>query len=123
MAWKSSDPLPVNRAISDGFNMSAAGGGRLFGLYCRRLRREETAMKKYMTGEFLSIGKSQSDILLEDKFVSERHCIITRNAEGYEFKDISKNGSFVNGRYRVLGLWFSLGVFRRIFCRQCRRDA
>ena len=102
MAWKSSDPLPVNRAISDGFNMSAAGGGRLFGLYCRRLRREETAMKKYMTGEFLSIGKSQSDILLEDKFVSERHCIITRNAEGYEFKDISKNGSFVNGR-RILG--------------------
>ena len=56
MAWKSSEPLPTNRAISDGFNMSAAGEGRLFGLYCRKLRREDTAMKKYMTGEFLSIG-------------------------------------------------------------------
>ena len=52
--------------------MGAAGGGRLFGLYCRNLKREDTAMRKYMTGEFLSIGKNQSDILVEDKFVSDR---------------------------------------------------
>lgn len=102
MAWKSDEPFPVDRAISDGFNMSAAGAGRLFGLYCRALKREDTAMKKYLTGEFLTIGKSHSDIVLEDKFISERHCVITRGADGYQFKDISKNGSFVNGR-RVLG--------------------
>ena len=102
MTWKSSEPRPVNRVISDGFNMGAAGGGRLFGLYCRNLKREDTAMRKYMTGEFLSIGKNQSDILIEDKFVSDRHCVITRGTDGYQLKDISKNGTFVNGRH-VLG--------------------
>ena len=89
----------MNRVISDGFNMGAAGGGRLFGLYCRNLKREDTAMRKYMTGEFLSIGKNQSDILVEDKFVSDRHCVITRGTDGYQLKDISKNGTFVNGRH------------------------
>lgn len=102
MTWKSEDPAPINRAISDGFNISAMDMGRLFGLYCRKMWRQDTAMRKYQTGEFISIGKSQSNILLEDKFVSERHCVIMRDADGgYQFRDVSKNGSFVNGR-RIL---------------------
>ncbi|MGN1346330.1 MAG: FHA domain-containing protein, partial [Eubacteriales bacterium] len=92
--------MPLNRAISDGLSISASGSGALLGLYCRRIRKEDTAMKKYFTGESITIGREDSEIVLDDHsgFVSERHCMILRRENGYFLKDFSKNGTYVNGR-------------------------
>ena len=100
MIWKSETRTPVNRAISDGFHISAYGNGAHLGLYCRQMRREDTAMKKYFVGESITIGRDDSDIVLEDQsgLVSERHCMIFRREKRYSLKDFSKNGTYVNGR-------------------------
>jgi pSer/pThr/pTyr-binding forkhead associated (FHA) protein len=67
-----------------------ASGGRLVSLVDGR---EYTVSS---TG--LTIGReSASDVVLSHKQVSRKHAIITPTLRGYELKDLSSNGVYVNG--------------------------
>jgi transcriptional regulator with GAF, ATPase, and Fis domain len=52
-----------------------------------------------MEAETLSIGRDPvSDLLLDDGFVSRRHCVIHREGEDFSLVDLdSRNGTFLNG--------------------------
>ncbi len=47
----------------------------------------------------LPIGRDPANLLpISDPSLSRRHCVITRNADGFEIRDLeSRNGTFVNG--------------------------
>lgn len=98
MHWNSETALPLNRVLSDGFNISAEGNGMHFGLYCRTYEREDTQFKKYELQDIITIGSENADIVIEDRFISAKHGVIISTDEGYLYRDTSKNGSFLNGR-------------------------
>ena len=98
MHWNSDTALPLNRVLSDRFNISAEGNGMHFGLYCRTYEREDTQFSKYELQELISIGSENASIVIEDRFISAQHGIILSTANGYAYRDTSKNGSFLNGR-------------------------
>ena len=56
MNWNSETSLPLNRVLSDGFNISAEGEGMRFGLYCRAYEREGTQFSKYELQESIRLA-------------------------------------------------------------------
>ncbi len=70
--------------------LGGASGGRLVSLVDGR---------EYTVAEAgLTIGReSGSDIVLAAKQVSRKHAVITPTLRGYELKDLSSNGVYVNG--------------------------
>lgn len=97
MEWVSDNKRPFHRLISDGFNISATGNGQIIGLYCREVSRLNTKMRKYITDDCITIGSQQADIIIDDKFISEKHGKIIRTNSGFTYVDTSKNGTFING--------------------------
>lgn len=99
MHWNSESALPINRVLSDGFNISAVGDDIHFGLYCRAFERENTRFIKYEMQDVISIGSANADIVINDRFISEKHGVIIAANGGYFYRDTSKNGSFINNRH------------------------
>ncbi|MDI6780983.1 MAG: ATPase, T2SS/T4P/T4SS family [bacterium] len=44
-----------------------------------------------------------NNIVLPDRIVSSKHAVITKGVDGYEIKDISANGSYLNGKKLIPG--------------------
>ena len=61
--------------------------------------KDKTRMHQKEVGEFLSIGRGESNLLtLNDNFISRRHARIEKKEDSYILKDLnSQNGSFLNG--------------------------
>ncbi|MEW5865413.1 MAG: FHA domain-containing protein [Bacillota bacterium] len=60
--------------------------------------------ERFSLGVRTVLGRAaESDVVIDDPYVSARHAEVTRTGAGYKLRDLgSTNGTYVNGR-RVLG--------------------
>lgn len=86
--------------ISDGTVIHAVYGGIEFVLIFRELSDDVVNFRKFDIGgtRRITIGSSdECDIVINDRFVSEKHAFISRVGDDLYIADNSTNGTFVNG--------------------------
>ncbi|MEW6227149.1 MAG: FHA domain-containing protein [Bacillota bacterium] len=111
----------VLAGFSRGSSFSRGRGGRIAPAHQRReededIRREASELELeagpggLAPGERFSLGANtilgraaESDVVIDDPYVSARHAEVTRTGAGYKLRDLgSTNGTYVNGR-RIRG--------------------
>ncbi len=67
-------------------------------LFVSSLSRNGSCFRRYLLQEKITIGSdSSSDIVASGEYISRKHAEIVSNAEGYEIKNLSGNGIYING--------------------------
>lgn len=111
----------VLAGFSRGPSFARSQGGRIAPAHQRREEDEDTRRKAseleleagaggLAPGERFSLGThtilgraAESDVVIDDPYVSARHAEVTRTGAGYKLRDLgSTNGTYVNGR-RIWG--------------------
>ena len=99
MLWQDETQEPVDRRLTNGFNLAAKHTEGQIGLYCTQCDVQDTVMLRYCTGSQVRIGRQNDcEITLNDEFVSDVHGRIQQDGQEYRYTDTSKNGTYVNGR-------------------------